>query len=97
MAFNEENFLHISLDTYNQAKEGNEKNTIESITVSVFGGGQVCLFVCVCLGGGSLSQFLRRFSKNRPIGRFFHKVAMSVCLSVCPLFMLFFLRPFIGL
>ena len=40
------------------------------------------------------------FSKNQPLGQFFHKVAMSVCLyiflSVCPLYMLTFLRPLIG-
>ena len=35
--------------------------------------------------------------KESALGRFFHKVAMSVCVFVCgSLFMLFFSRPLIG-
>ena len=49
-------------------------------------------FLSVCVFGGI-------FSKNRPLGQFFHRVAMSVyisfclsvCLSVCLLFMWLFL------
>ena len=37
-----------------------------------------------------------KLSKNQPLGRFFHREAMSVCLSVCPLPMQFFSRPLIG-
>ena len=39
------------------------------------------------------------FSKNRPLGRFFLRVAMSVYIlyiSVCPLSLSFFSRPLIG-
>ena len=33
---------------------------------------------------GSMHGSLKHFSLNRPLGRFSHRVAMSVCLSVCP-------------
>ena len=34
--------------------------------------------------------------KESALGRFFHRVAMSVSLSICPLPMRFFCRPLIG-